>query len=140
MLTVKGNYKGIAEWNKEAEMLVKSLEDTIQGFDRILRADKENLYVRRSGKDDVRARSAVKDSWKVAGVDKENKKADPKTVGILINKGIYNLRKSGSPSPGYLSPILCPLVELNKPTKKSKQKVGTKKMKVNISARSKTRK
>lgn len=113
MLTVKAHCQGIADWNKEAEVLIRNLENTIEGIDRLISKKKEN----------IRPRSVLKSSLAL----KDSEKADPQTIKELIHKGIYNLRKSVSPS--------CKAIELNevaKPSKKKKTGTNSKTMNKNL--------
>ena len=99
MLTVKKNCAEVDKWNKNASNLVKDLEDTIANFSKLLNADKENLESKNRTVP-VRAFQILTEQQLCSC------KADSTTIQKLIRTGIYNLRKSNTPTLSP-APTLC---------------------------------
>jgi hypothetical protein len=81
MLTVKSALKEIENWELKKKDFLRDLEETLNSFDWIL------------GKENSARKSEVKE------VNENQPKADLLTVRHMIKAGIFNLRKSASPTP-----------------------------------------
>ena len=92
MLTVKKNCQEVDSWNLKAKNLVKDLENTIDGFSKLLTTDKENYEIK-NRTIPIKAFKSLTESGN------SYRKADPNTLKKIIRAGIYNLRKSNSPLP-----------------------------------------
>ena len=91
MLTVKKGCAEVDKWNKNATNLVKDLEDTIANFSKLLNFDKENL--------EPKMRAAPVRAFQILTEQRiSSSKADSTTIQRLIKTGIYNLRKSSTPT------------------------------------------